>query len=204
MRQVQTIVLDSMGVLYQAGDDVAELLVPYVAAHGGADAARVEAEYLRASRGEASAAEFWRRVGLDGTHEDAYLAGHRVASDLYAFLEWAGGGGYHLACLSNDVSEWSVKLRLHFGLERHIAQWVVSGDVKARKPEPAIYAALVDRLGVAPDSLLLVDDRVRNLDGARRAGLRTVLLGTPRSDPGHPQVASLTELSERLAESRLG
>jgi len=204
MRQVQTIVLDAMGVIYQAGDDVAELLVPYVAAHGGADAARVEAEYLRASRGERSAAEFWQRVGLDVDHEDAYLAGHRVASDLYAFLEWAGGGGYHLACLSNDVSEWSLKLRRRFGLERSIAPWVVSGDVKVRKPEPGIYTALLDRLGAAPGSLLLVDDRVKNLDAARQAGLRTVLLGRPSSDPGHPQVASLTELVERLTASRRG
>ena len=204
MRQVQTIVLDAMGVIYQAGDDVAELLVPFVAAHGGAAAARVEAEYLRASRGESSADDFWRRVGLEGEHDEAYLAGHRIAPDLLPFLEWARRGGHRLACLSNDLSEWSLKLRRRFGLERDIAQWVIGGDVKVRKPEPGIYAVLLDRLGAAPGSLLLVDDRVKNLDAARRAGLQTVLLGGPPSDSGHPQVASLTELAARLTASGPG
>ena len=66
MLEPSTIVLDAMGVVFRAGDDVAELLVPYVAAHGGAaDAARVGAAYLRASRGELTGVEFWRSVGLD-------------------------------------------------------------------------------------------------------------------------------------------
>ena len=33
----QTLILDAMGVLYQAGDDVAELLVPFVRKHGPSD-----------------------------------------------------------------------------------------------------------------------------------------------------------------------
>src|SRR5512142_1209032 len=120
MPEILSIVLDAMGVIYRTGEDVAELLVPYVAAQGGADAAHVQAEYARASRGEQTAAEFWRRVGLDDGHEDAYLAGHAIAPELMPFLEWATRSGYRLACLSNDVSEWSVKLRRRFGLERYI------------------------------------------------------------------------------------
>jgi putative hydrolase of the HAD superfamily len=195
MPETLAVVLDAMGVIYTSGDDVAELLVPYVAAHGGADAARVAAEYLRASRGERSAAEFWRNVGLDDGHEDAYLAGHATAPGLVPFLEWATRSGYRLACLSNDVSEWSLKLRRRFALERWIGDWIVSGDVKARKPEPRIYAALVDRLRAPPSTLLLVDDRVANLDAARRAGMRTVLLRGPSAETGHPRVSSLAELS---------
>lgn len=192
--KIHSIVLDAMGVIYKAGDDVAELLVPYVAAHGGADAPRVDAEYVRASRGEQTAAEFWRRVGLDEVHEDAFLAGHSVAPDLIPFLEWATRSGYHLACLSNDVSEWSAKLRRRFGLERYVQDWVISGDVKVRKPEPRIYAALIDRLCAPAGSLLLVDDRMRNLDAAKRAGLQTVLLGESSGEATHPRVSSLTEL----------
>jgi putative hydrolase of the HAD superfamily len=194
MPETLSIVLDAMGVIYRAADDVAELLVPYVAAHGGANAARVEAEYARASRGEQTAAELWRHVGLDDGHEDAYLAGHATAPDLVPFLEWAIRSGYRLACLSNDVSEWSLKLRRRFGLERYIRHWVISGDVRARKPEPRIYAALVARLCAPAESLLFVDDRLKNLDAARRAGLRTVLLGGSGDEIEHPRVSSLTDL----------
>lgn len=192
--KILSIVLDAMGVIYEAGDDVAELLVPYVTAHGGADAARVDAEYVRASRGEQTAAEFWRHVGLDEGHENAFLAGHSIAPDLIPFLEWATRSGYQLACLSNDVSEWSAKLRRRFGLERYVQHWVISGDAQARKPEPRIYAALIDRLRLPASSLLLVDDRVRNLDAAKRAGLQTVLLAESSGETTHPRVSSLTAL----------
>jgi hypothetical protein len=42
--------LDEMGVLYQTGDDVAELLIPFVAANGGStDRDLVERTYLRSA-----------------------------------------------------------------------------------------------------------------------------------------------------------
>jgi len=90
------------------------------------------------------------------------------------------------------------------GLERYIPEWVISGEAGVRKPEPGISAALLEHLGAASASLLLVDDRVKNLDAARQAGLRTVLLGPPWPDACHPQVASLTELAERLTAFERG
>jgi FMN phosphatase YigB (HAD superfamily) len=98
------------------------------------------------------------------------------------------------------VSEWSLKLRHRFGLERYIHHWVISGDVKARKPDPRIYAALVDRLCAPASSLLLVDDRVKNLDSGQRAGLQTVLLGNSLGESTHPRVASMTDLPALLGQ----
>jgi HAD superfamily hydrolase (TIGR01509 family) len=193
-----SIVLDAMGVIYAARDDLAELLIPYVASHGGADAATVEAAYLRASRGELTAAELWRAVGLDERHEEAYLARHELAPGLLPFLQWAGRRGHGLACLSNDVSEWSLKLRRRFGLERYIPAWVISGDVKVRKPERAIYDALLARLDRPPEALLFVNDRAKNLDAARRLGLQAVLLNPGPSSTGHAQVGTLGELAALL------
>jgi HAD superfamily hydrolase (TIGR01509 family) len=197
VRELHTVVLDAMGVMYRAADDVADLLVPHVAAHGG-DATRVDVEYLRASRGEQTSADFWRSVGLDASNEDAYLIGHAIAPDLIAFLDWARRRDLELACLSNDVSEWSRKLRGRFGLERYITHWLISADVGARKPEARIYEELVARVGREPGSLLLVDDRVKNLDAARRAGLETVLLDPTSRTCDHPRVASLSDLAALL------
>jgi HAD superfamily hydrolase (TIGR01509 family) len=192
------VVLDAMGVIYATGDDVAELLVPYVASHGGADSATVEAAYMRASRGELTAGEFWVAVGLHERHEDAYLAKHELAAGLVPFLEWAARRGHGLACLSNDVSDWSLKLRRRFGLDRYIPEWVISGDVKSRKPERAIYEALFARLDRPPAAMLFVDDRTKNLDAARRLGMQTVLLNPGASHGGHAQVRTLAELADFL------
>ena len=190
------IVLDAMGVMYRAGDDVAELLVPYVAAHGGASAERVEAAYLRASRGELGAAELWRSIGLDETHEDPYLLRHEINPGLLPFLRWAQAHEYELACLSNDVSEWSKKLRRRFGLDQFISTWVISGDAKARKPEPAIYRALIEALGRDPQHLLFVDDRQKNLEAARVAGLRPAAMGREPLAGGYPLVRDFEELRQ--------
>ena len=46
-----------------------------------------------------------------------------------------------------------------------------SYELGLAKPDPAYFAAVADRLGVAPDRLLLIDDNAANVAGARSAGL---------------------------------
>ena len=43
------------------------------------------------------------------------------------------------------------------------------------KPDPAFFAAVVERTALAPNELLLIDDSQRNVDGARAAGWSAVL-----------------------------
>ena len=47
----------------------------------------------------------------------------------------------------------------------------VSAHFKTRKPDPAIYRRLTDRLGVPPGAALMIDDKPRNVAGAEAAGL---------------------------------
>ena len=59
----EILVLDAMG-LYEAGDDVAELLVPFVGRHGRADllAEAIDRDYVEASLGRMDTDAFWRRI----------------------------------------------------------------------------------------------------------------------------------------------
>lgn len=131
------LVVDAMGVLYESADDVAELLVPFVSEHGGvADRGAIEREYLEASLGRISAATFWRNVGVSPALEDQYLARHRLADDLPVFLQDLPEVIGSLWCLSNDVSEWSRKLRTQHGLTKRFTGFVISGDVGIESPVP--------------------------------------------------------------------
>ena len=58
------LILDAMGVLYEAGDDVAELLVPFVGKHGRSDlsAEAIDRDYVEASLGRMGPDAFWRRM----------------------------------------------------------------------------------------------------------------------------------------------
>jgi putative hydrolase of the HAD superfamily len=192
--------LDAMGVIYSAADDVAELLCPFIHEHGGlADDARIEELYRQASLGDFSPAEFWQRVGLDASLEDEYLSGHALAPGLMEFLSAARPHMAALWCLSNDIGQWSCKLRERFGLTSFFDGWVISGDIGARKPDPAIYRQLLKQIGARPAEIMFVDDKPANLDGAAALGIQTVLfaplaVGSSR----HRVVKSLPELHELL------
>ncbi len=51
----------------------------------------------------------------------------------------------------------------------------ISGYMKTIKPEPAIYAALEQDCGLAPDHLLFTDDRPENIEAARQRSWQTHL-----------------------------
>jgi putative hydrolase of the HAD superfamily len=53
--------------------------------------------------------------------------------------------------------------------------WVISSQVGLRKPDPAIYQLVSERLGVPPEACVFVDDLAGNLKPARALGMATVL-----------------------------
>ena len=94
---MKTLVLDAMGVIYQAGDDVVELLCPFIHQHGGvADDREIEALYIEASLGHLSARQFWEKVQVDPNLEDDYLRRHRLSTGLREFLRGTLKGCLHL------------------------------------------------------------------------------------------------------------
>lgn len=170
-----TVVLDAMGVIYRIGDDVGELLVPFILREGGIrDVRQIEEIYRQASLGTISSGEFWNRVGLGEEVEDRYLRALKLSDGMMEFLEAMRDRGARLACLSNDVGQWSVKTRRRFGLEAFIPTWVISGDVHCRKPDARIYHILLDTLGCPAESVVFVDDREKNLVPARACGIRCI------------------------------
>lgn len=82
---------------------------------------------------------------------------------------------------------------------------ILSFEVGARKPQPAIYLAALDALGgVAPADAVFVDDQVPFCDGAAAVGIDTRLIVRRESPPplegwaphanGHRVIADLTAL----------
>jgi len=60
------------------------------------------------------------------------------------------------------------------GLDRFFDAVVSAEDVTAGKPDPAIFLAAAQRVGVRPVDCIVVEDAPAGLLGARRAGMRTV------------------------------
>lgn len=175
---IRWLVLDAMGVIYRAADDVADLLIPYLRTKGcQLTDTVIESLYQAASLGRMTSAEFWQRCGVEGSDSD-YIAGHSLSPDLGGLLEGVTDRGIGIACLSNDVSEWAALQRDHFGLTEFIDPWCISGNIGIRKPDAAAYLTLLSMISARPGECLFVDDRQQNVEAARAVGLRAVLFGT--------------------------
>ena len=135
-------------------------------------------------------------MGVSAELEDEYVARFELSPGLPELLQRASTRFQSVACLSNDVAEWSLKLRRRFCLEPHIAAWYISGDLQLRKPDPRIYAHVVADLGVSPKQIVFVDDRVRNLDPAAELGMVAIHYPSDADKPDnrHRTIHRLTEL----------
>ena len=74
-------------------------------------------------------------------------------------------------------------------LEELFDAWVISGEVGLRKPDPAIYELAAERLGLAPDAIVYVDDLPGNLKPARALGMATIV--HQRAEETLPEVEAL-------------
>ncbi|MBB3662982.1 putative hydrolase of the HAD superfamily [Prauserella sediminis] len=91
--------------------------------------------------------------------------------DAERLVEALAESGRRLAVLSNAPASFARHAEQQ-PWTRHFEQLIFSGDVGMAKPDAEIYRLLVQRLGCAPGDCLFFDDRRRNVDAARMAGLR--------------------------------
>jgi putative hydrolase of the HAD superfamily len=170
------LVLDAMGVIFKSADDVAELLIPFIAEKSESfDEQVIHSAYLQASIGNISADEFWKRVGVAPALEDEFLSRHALNPGITELLSRAEDNGISVWCLSNDVGRWSDKLRKNLGIEEFLAGSIISGDVGVRKPDKEIYQILIHSIDYGIEDVLFVDDREKNVTAARKAGIETVM-----------------------------
>jgi putative hydrolase of the HAD superfamily len=87
------------------------------------------------------------------------------------------GRGVPIALLTNNVKEWGDHWRATFPVDELFEIVVDSSEVGMRKPDPRIYLLTCERVGVAPDASVFVDDNAENVAAARALGMETVHFG---------------------------
>jgi FMN phosphatase YigB (HAD superfamily) len=196
---MKILALDAMGVIYQSGDDVAELLVPYICKHREESAERIKSLYHQCSLGAFASSVFWEQLGLSPETEDDYLSNHCLVSGAKEFIADARESFDMIWCLSNDVSEGSFTLRRAFDLETLFDGFVISGDVKIRKPSPEMYEAFCAISRSKPEEILFIDDRPGNVFAAKSCGMKSILFGE-QSEPiqGLPHAHDYSELRSMI------
>jgi HAD superfamily hydrolase (TIGR01509 family) len=196
----QWIIFDAMGVIFEVSDDTADLLIPFIQQKNpSVEAQAANTFYLLSSLGKMSCPEFWQAVGLGAQYpaiEHEYLDNCLTIDPEFVDVATMLSGDYSLALLSNDVGEWSQRLRARFALDGLLKVAVVSGSVGLRKPDPQIYRLLLDRLKAPAGDCLFIDDRLPNLEAAAQIGMQVVLFerDAPAAQSRFPVVRSFKDL----------
>jgi epoxide hydrolase-like predicted phosphatase len=88
--------------------------------------------------------------------------------------------GFKTALITNNVREGAAFWRELVPLDDLFDVVIDSSEVGLRKPNPAIYALTLERLGgIEPHRAVFLDDVESNVAGARRAGLHGIVVGEP-------------------------
>ncbi len=203
------VVLDAMGVIYQPGADVDDIVIPFLRER---ECIESDAEIIRlynvASRGLLTTRELWERLrvsGDPGLLDLEVVSRYSLTDGLTDFLRWCDGAGIPVACISNDISEWAVLRAGHLGLSGAIGSWTISGDVGHRKPDEAIYDAFLQAVPQGA-TCVFVDDRIENVAAAVSQGIRSVLFdpNPAGSPPGVASVRDFSSLADLVAAMRQG
>lgn len=98
---------------------------------------------------------------------------------MLAWVDELRSSGIRTAMLSNLPRVLGEALREADGLYSRFDHLTLSYELKAIKPDAAIYQHALEGLGVAPGETLFLDDKAPNVKGARKAGLKAELFTTP-------------------------
>ena len=78
-----------------------------------------------------------------------------------------------------SAETWPEGLRMHPELAQVMGVIVVSGHERVLKPDPAIFATLCARAGLAAADCVFIDDSAKNVAGAQAAGMDAIHFTTP-------------------------
>jgi putative hydrolase of the HAD superfamily len=93
---------------------------------------------------------------------------------MIALMRELKASGLKMAMLTNNVREWEPLWRSMMPVDEIFEEVVDSAFVGCRKPEGRIYRLTLERIGIAPEACLFVDDLPVNCEGAEKAGMKAV------------------------------
>ena len=121
--------------------------------------------------------------------------------DVAPVLRSLAADGFKLGLISNSHRSLA-SFEEHFDLRGLIAGAVSSAEHGYMKPHPSIFDAALKLVGVrAEESVMVGDSLTHDIEGARRIGMRGVLVHrdeTPHVESGVPVIRDLSELRALL------
>ena len=132
-------------------------------------------------------------------HQMTWLKGYRLFPETLEVLDWFRSRGFRMGVISDTSPSLPLTLEAA-GISQYFDCAVCSDLVGAMKPEPAIYQAALDALGVTAEESLYVDDYDVEADGARAMGFTAFHIDRSRPGNGQWRIPSLLDLIKFISE----
>lgn len=110
--------------------------------------------------------------------------------------------GYKLGVASNSVRRTVEEMMERSDLLRYLDVMISNEDVSRPKPDPEMYLAALDRLGVRPEETVIVEDNENGVKAATAAGAHVLVVEGP-DDVTLDAIQSRIALAQSSAERRL-
>jgi len=181
---IKAVIFDMGGVLLRTADVTAR---ETIAARYGVTRSELETyifsseSSIQSEKGALSDVEHWQNVMRHFAQPmgdylalyDEYFSGDFIDQRL---LDFAASlkPRYTLGLLSNAWDNARVLLSQRFDFLDRFDVSIFSYEVKARKPDPAIYHAMLERVGAASGEALFIDDVQENVAGAKAVGMHAL------------------------------
>lgn len=131
--------------------------------------------------GTGSEEDFWRmlkdRSGIEGETSQLrkeIFQRFRIRSWMLDIVDGLKASGYITGILS-DQTDWLDELEARDHFFQHFDAVFNSYHLGMGKRDPAIFHRVADRLHVAPENILFIDDSPGNIERAQAMGLQTIL-----------------------------
>jgi putative hydrolase of the HAD superfamily len=105
---------------------------------------------------------------------EVYFEALHPNEELIALMRELKARGLKMALLTNNVREWEPLWRSMLPVDEIFEEIVDSAFVGFRKPEAQIYELTLERIGMAAQECLFVDDLHPNCEGAEAVGMSAV------------------------------
>lgn len=172
MNHVKAVIFDCFGVLYPAYVD------KFFHEHNvDADSALIDKLNTQIDLGQISQQEFYSQLGsalhMSGDYiKEEMEAGLKVDEGLVALIRELKNS-YKVGLLSNAGEE-EIAVIYRDEINTLFDAITVSYEVGDVKPNPQIFRTAAERLNVSVEECVFIDDTLRNLEGARQLGIKTI------------------------------
>lgn len=136
---------------------------------------------ILATLGKVTTEEHWDNVctllGLPAEEltevAEYFWGGDSIDTDLVDYIRQIRPH-YKTGLLSNAWDDLRHYLENEWAIADAFDEMIISAEVGIAKPDPRIYQITLERLGVAPQEAIFVDDYPDNIEGAHRLGIHAI------------------------------